>query len=142
MRFRFSFVSWILLCGGVGALAQTSLAALTCADLHLVPAPRECVAVQTVSLSGSGVNATAEKNEEDEFAFKDLEQEFAGRGLSFHVHEAPGIVFYRAQSAPAVELLQRHHLKFDPAMHDEGYAIVPAGARGLDVIAETPAGIF
>jgi hypothetical protein len=142
MRFRFSFVSWILLCGGVGALAQTSPAALTCADLHLVPAPRECVAVQTVPLSGSGVDAIAEKNEGDEFALKDLEQAFAGRGLSFHVHDAPGIVLYRAQSAPAVELLQRNHLKFDPAMHDEGYAIVPAGARGLAVIAETPAGIF
>ena len=34
---------------------------------------------------------------------------------------------------------QRSHLTFDPAMHDEGYVIVPDGERGLAVIAETAA---
>jgi hypothetical protein len=33
-------------------------------------------------------------------------------------------------------------LTFDPAMHDEGYIIVPDGQGGLAVIAETSAGIF
>jgi N-acetyl-beta-hexosaminidase len=142
MHLRFSLVSWILFCGGAGALAQTLPAATNCADLHLVPAPRECVAVQTVPLGGAGVDVTTAKNEEDEFALKDLEEAFSGRGLSLHIHAAPEIAFYRAQSAQAIELLERHHLKFDPAMHDEGYVIVPAGTRGLAVIAETSAGIF
>jgi hypothetical protein len=147
MHFRFSLVTFVLLCGGVGAMAQTLPAVNPCADLHLVPAPRECTSVQTVPLGGLGVDATAQKNEEDEFALKDLEEELAGRGLSLHVQDvrgidAPGIELYRAQSAPAIELLERHHLKFDAAMHEEGYVIVPAGKQGLAVIAETSAGIF
>jgi hypothetical protein len=48
----------------------------------------------------------------------------------------------RAQTAPAQALLARHHLSFDPAMHDEGYIIVPDGEGGLAVIAETSENVF
>ena len=38
-----------------------------------------------------------------------------------------------SQQSRRKELLSRHHLAFDPAMHDEGYAIVPDGHGGLIV---------
>src|ERR1035437_938621 len=55
MHLRCSLTSLVLLCAGVGALAQTAPTAPTCADLHLVPAPRECVAVQPVSIGLDGL---------------------------------------------------------------------------------------
>ncbi len=56
--------------------------------------------------------------------------------------DAPFIRLERADTDPAKALLGQHHLSFDPAMHDEGYVIVPDGQGGLAVIAETSAGIF
>ena len=38
----------LFVCAAVGAIAQTA-AAPTCADLHLVPAVRECTAVECIS---------------------------------------------------------------------------------------------
>jgi len=47
----------------------------------------------------------------------------------------------RASSHRALALLERSKIKIDPAMHDEGYAIVPT-EKGIAVIADTSAGIF
>ncbi len=35
-------------------LAQAPPAAITCADLHLIPAPRECVSVEAIPIGGLG----------------------------------------------------------------------------------------
>ncbi len=48
----------------------------------------------------------------------------------------------RLERVSEKELLARRGLSFDPAMHDEGYAIVPDDQGGLRVIAETPTGFF
>ncbi len=141
MRLRFSLASLVLLCAAAGAVAQTS-AAPTCADLHLVPAPRECTAVATITVGESGVSLVYEKNADDEFAAKDLEETIKARGMSHAQHNAPVIRLERAESGVAKALLAHHHLTFDPAMHDEGYMIVPDDVRGLAVIAESSAGIF
>ncbi len=46
MRIQIFVVSLLLLCAAVGAAGQEPKAgSYTCADLHLVPAPRECVTV-------------------------------------------------------------------------------------------------
>ena len=141
MRRSISVFSLLILCATVGAFAQTAPAAApSCADLHLVPAPRECTAVQAIPIGGIGFFVTAEKNAEDQFAVEDLIEDRLGKRTVRQ--DAPFIRLERAQSTPAQALLAANHLSFDPAMHDEGYIIVPDGQGGLAVIAETSAGIF
>ncbi len=138
MRLHFALIS-ILLCGGTCA-AQSSLSALpTCADLHLVPAPRECATVETIPIGGIGFYVTA-AGAEDAFAAEDLTEQALGKRQV--QKDAPFIRLERADSVPAKALLERNHLAFDPEMHDEGYVIVPDGKGGLAVIAQTAAGIF
>ncbi len=141
MRRSISVFFLLILCATVGAFAQTAPAAApSCAGLRLVPAPRECTAVQAIPIGGIGFLVIAEKNAEDQFAVEDLIEDRLGKRTVRQ--DAPFIRLERAQSAPAQALLASNHLSFDPAMHDEGYIIVPDGQGGLAVIAETSAGIF
>ena len=115
------------------------MAVPTCADLHLVPAPRECTAVETIPIGGVGFFVAA-ANDEDGFAAADLtNKDWGKRAVQ---KDAPFIRLERADTDRAKSLLGRHHLQFDAAMHDEGYVILPDGQGGLAVIAETSAGIF
>ncbi len=142
MGFRFSLLSLVFVCAGTGAVCQTLPAATSCADLHLVPAPRECTAVAAVRVDQSGVRVVSERNADDEFAQKDLEDGLKDRGVPISAHDAAQVRLLRTDSSLGRELMERQHLKFDPAMHDEGYVMVPDGTRGLAVIAETAAGLF
>jgi hexosaminidase len=139
MRRSFAVFTLIFSCAGFGAFAQTAPAP-SCADLRLVPAPRECSAVQAIPIGGIGFFVIAEKNVEDQFAVEDLVEERLGKRNVRS--DAPFIRLERAESEPARALLDANHLSFDPAMHDEGYILVPDGQGGLAVIAETSAGIF
>jgi hypothetical protein len=141
MRIHFSFVPLLVLCAGVGVVGQSpKVAAPTCADLHLVPAPRECMAVRVISIGGSGLFFSPEKHANDEFVAEELRQASVG------IHGPGFSVFVRlerlAESVQAKEMLAQHHLTFDAAMHDEGYVIVPGDGTTLHVIAETSAGLF
>ena len=122
------------------ALAQAPVTA-TCTDLHLVPAPRECTAVETVSLGLTGMTVETDRNGEDSFAADDLKESAKEQGVDATEHGAR-IHLLRADSSNAKELLAHNKLAVDPAMHDEGYVIVPDGKHGLAVIAETSAGLF
>jgi len=77
---------------------------------------------------------------EDGFAAEDLTEQMLGKRLV--KQDAPFIRLERADSEPAKALLDRDHLTFDAAMHDEGYVLVPDGQGGLAVIGATSAGIF
>jgi hexosaminidase len=144
MRFHLALVSIVpismFFCGGVCAAAQTPAAAApTCAELHLVPAPRECSAVTVIPIGYVGFFVAA-GGADDGFAAEDLiEQTLGKRQVQ---KDAPFIRLERADSAAATALLESNHLVFDAAMHDEGYVTVPDGQGGLAVIAETAAGIF
>jgi len=139
MRLHLPLLS-MLICSGVCALAQApSVAVPTCADLHLVPAPQDCVSVEAIPIGDLGFFVAA-SGAEDGFAAEDLTEQSLGKRQV--KHDAPFIRLERADSAPAKALLSAHHLVFDPAMHNEGYAITPDGQGGLAVIAETSAGIF
>ncbi len=142
MRFNFSLLSLVFLCAGTGAVAQTLPAAPTCADLHLVPAPRECTAVAAVRVDQSGVRVLSDRDADDEFAAKDLEEGLKDRGVPMWAREAAVVRLVRADTSAGRDLMARQDLKFDAAMHDEGYVMAPDGARGLAVIAETAAGLF
>jgi hexosaminidase len=141
MRTLFSRLTALFFCASVAAaLGQNpSPVSITCADLHLVPAPRECVSVSAIPIGGLGFFVAA-GGAEDSFAAEDLtEQSLGKREVQ---KDAPFIRLERADTELAKSLLDKNHLSLDPAMHDEGYVIVPDGPGGLAVIAETSAGIF
>jgi hypothetical protein len=140
MRLSLSFLSSILFYTGLSAIGQDLPAAPpTCADLHLIPAPRECVSVAAIPIGGVGFFVAA-GGAEDGFAAEDLTEQTLGKREV--QKDAPFIRLERADSVPAKALLDSNHLSFDAEMHDEGYVLVPDGTGGLAVIAETSAGIF
>jgi hexosaminidase len=144
MRLRFCASSLAFLYSALVATAQAPAPA--CADLHLVPAVRECRAVETTSLGDSHVDLpirqeSRDKNLSDtQFAVEDLQQYLSGRGINTKSERSGGVSFAAANLQK--EVLARHGITFDASMHDEGYAIAPDGRGGLVVIAETPAGFF
>ena len=123
-------------------LSTAAQTAVSCADLHLIPAPRECTAVASIPLDSGGIRIEAEHNADDEFAASDLEDALKARGVPAAAHDAVSVRLLHADSPAAKQILARHSLTLDPAMRDEGYAIVPDGTRGLAVIADTATGIY
>ena len=95
MRNHSAFASLLVLCVATGAFAQ-STSAPSCDDLHLIPAPRECRAVQSIPIAGRGFFVSAEKNADDEFTAKDLIEQSLGK-RTVHDH-APKIRLERAES--------------------------------------------
>ena len=138
MRLRLSLSCLVMACAAQGVFAQP--AASGCADLHLVPAPRECKAVEKVPATALSVHLTSE-DAEDRFTEKDLKGALEVAGVKLSAEGTP-IVLERAQSEQAKELLRKHEITFDSALHDEGYVLVPDGRKGLAVIAESSAGLF
>ena len=133
----------LLMCAGVGAVAQTaSSAAPGCGDLHVVPAPRECTAVASIAVGQAGLTVAATADSEDSFAAGDLKQAFEAMGVAAGAGRPATIELLRADSGGAKAVLARAHLAVDAAMHDEGYAIVPDGQNKLAVVAQTAAGVF
>jgi hexosaminidase len=132
MRFRFAFTLPGFLCAAMGGMAQPSAPATTCADLRLVPAPRECTAVKAVAIGTSGLRVLSEKNPDDEVATQDLEQWLSDRGVKHGVEGSPAIRFERVSQSRGKELFQNP---------DEAYSIAPASG-GLTVTSATGAGIF
>jgi len=141
MRLLLPFASLCFLCAEAAVSAQSSQPVVpTCAELHLVPAPRECTAVGSIPIGGVGFFVATGEGEEDAFAAEDLTEQALGKRQV--KQDAPFIRLERADTDPAKALLAQHHLSFDPDLHDEGYVLVPDGQGGLAVIAETGAGIF
>jgi len=139
MRRRFVLSFFLSSALAVTAAQAPQPPVLGCADLHLVPAPRECVKVESIPIGGVGFFVAA-SGAEDAFTAEDLtEQSLGKREVQ---KDAPFIRLERAETEPAKALLEQNHLSFDPALHDEGYVIVADGQGGLAVIAETAAGIF
>ena len=103
------------------------------------------MAVQVIPIRGC-LDVFVIKNAEDEFAARDVRQT-VGKALGSEpcliAGHPPTIGLWRiANTSQAREQLVRHHMTFDPAMHDEGYVIVPVDPLGVAVIAETSAGLF
>src|SRR5579863_6318580 len=140
MRLRVSCVLFLFLCSIVAAAAQTP--APTCADLHIVPAVRECRTVDSLPIGNSGLVMAHEPDAETEFIVRDLSQALKERGIAVSEHDAPVIHFFRAGSKGGAAWLEEHHLVFDTAMNAEGYVIGPAGVRSVVIIAKTPTGLF
>lgn len=134
-------------CGAAAECAAQQASATSCETLHLIPAPRECDAVAQIALGDAGIEVTSIEGRgghdaEDAFAAEDLAQALKARGVEAGRHGKVRVRLLRADTHDGRALLERNHLAFDAAMHDEGYVLVPDGKRGLAVIAETAAGEF
>ncbi|MDE3163464.1 MAG: family 20 glycosylhydrolase, partial [Acidobacteriota bacterium] len=141
MRSFLLFCSLSFVCAA-WTLTAAAQSALTCADLHLIPAPRECTAVASIPLGSGAIRVEAEPNADDAFAASDLEDALKVRGVHVAARDAIIVRLLHADSPAAKQLLARHSLTLDAAMRDEGYVIVPDGSRGLAVIADTTTGVF
>ena len=137
----------IFLCGIAGSRALAAEAGR--ADqalpqkLLLIPAPREAVFRASCPLAhGLGISVPG-ADREDRFAADDLAGTLRQRGIAVTRREdrLPRVVLLRSRTSLARAVLARTKLAFEPAMHEEGYAIVWQG-NALYVIGETAAGVF
>jgi hexosaminidase len=127
----FSFTTSLLFASV--AIAASAQAVPACADLHLVPAVRECTGVKSISIGSTGLRIVSARNIEDEFAAKDLEEALKERGIAIGKQNAVTIRFERISAARAKDVFDKP---------EEAYKIEPTSARGLTISAETEAGIF
>ncbi len=141
MRLHFVLFLTVLFPAPMGANAQPTPAP-TCADLHLVPAVRECMAVDELPIGESGLVIPHEKDAEIDFVVRDLAEALRERGVPIDKAQAPFIHFFPADSKGGASILEERHLQFDPAMAKEGYVIAPAGVNSVVVIAQTTTGFF
>ena len=141
MRLHFVLFLTVLFPAPMGANAQPTPAP-TCADLHLVPAVRECMAVDELPIGESGLVIPHEKDAEIDFVVRDLAEALRERGVPIDKAQAPFIHFFPADSKGGASILEERHLQFDPAMAKEGYVIAPAGVNSVVVIAKTTTGFF
>ena len=109
--------------------------------LLLVPLPREAAAGRVIVLA-HGLEVAIPADSEDGFTARDLRDALKDAGVRTVARGgSAAIAFHRAGTAAARDLLGRHGIAFDPAMHDEGYLLVPDGST-LHVVAATSAGLF
>ncbi len=144
-RLSLSVVIILFVCAATGALGQDQAAATpSCADLHLVPAPRECTAVESIPVGTSGLSVVSTSNDEDRFAAGDLEHAIAD-GVVVGSGRPIVITLLRADSPSAKAILVRASSRVR-----SGHArrrLRPRLAknslwRDLSIIGETAAGIF
>lgn len=108
--------------------------------LKLIPMPREVQPGKLLSLDHGILVHVSSSDAQDRFTAQDLRASLKERGIPSR-SSGPVVDLLRTNSASAGALLAAAHVSFDPAMHDEGYVILPR-ARGLAVIAATSAGLF
>ena len=91
-----------MLCLGVFAAAQKPMDTPTCADLHLVPAVRECSDVKRLTASG-GIEVSTAKDKEDEFTAEDLRQTAAIGGKQLASNGRNLIVYLERAGSPTAK---------------------------------------
>jgi len=125
------------------AAARQQRPATASDSLALVPLPREVVARPGQRLD-AGVSVSAPGgNAEDRFAAGDLAATLRERGVRAPAAAGAGmqVVLLRRDAAAARALLERHALRFEPAMEPEGYVLVTEPRR-VTVVGATAAGVF
>jgi hexosaminidase len=124
-------------------LKQTQTNSAPDSKLALIPMPREIHPGALLHLNGKISVLTTGRSSDDRFAVEDLAAAMRDRGIHVVASSKQGgrIVLVRDSSAMAHDILRRFHLKFNPAMHDEGYVLVTEGTTTYD-IAATGAGLY
>ncbi|HEY3989434.1 MAG TPA: family 20 glycosylhydrolase [Acidobacteriaceae bacterium] len=108
--------------------------------LKLIPMPREAQTGRLLQLDRGILIRTGSRDAEDRFTAEDLRASLKDRGIPSRA-AGPVVELLRANTPAGRALLASAHITFDPAMHDEGYVILPR-RRGLAVIAATSTGLF
>lgn len=110
--------------------------------LLLVPQPREVTADRDVVLT-RGLEIGIPADGADAFTAHDLRDALHDAGVPIVAtgRGSASITLLRLGSAAARALVARHTVTFEPAMHDEGYLLVPDGTT-LNVVAATAEGVF
>jgi hypothetical protein len=135
-------IRWTVFALLLGAsLARSSAAVSGSQAPILLPSPREYTARGTIALAG-GVSVKSDSDAEDRLAAQDLSEWFKQIGLPIpHAHSAALIELLRTNSHAAEKILAASGVRFDDAMREQGYAVVPT-KKGLAIIAETSTGLF
>ena len=117
-----------------------SLEAQPVPALKLIPMPREAQAGKLLPLDRGMLIRSNSRDAEDRFTAENLRATLKERGIPVR---AAGILIdlLRTNTPAGRALLASAHVSFEPAMHDEGYVILPR-RRGLVVIAATATGLF
>lgn len=121
-------------------LACLPLVAQPGPSIKLIPMPREVKPANVISLDRGLLVRTNSIDPEDRFTVEDLRAAVAEHGVTARAG-APAVDLVRTTSVPGKAWLAASHVTFDPAMHDEGYLIVPH-AKGIVVIGATSTGLF
>ncbi len=115
--------------------------------IGLLPAPREAHFGQTTDLPARIVVTVPVRNDEDDFAARDLESAIkaiapeADGSRAAQAQPPYRITLLRRDSAQAKEILARNNLSFDPAMESEGYVLLIEPHEAA-IVGETGSGIF
>ncbi len=120
---------------GVAAVST----AMACAQLALVPMPREVREDRSLSLANGVTVLCASCDAADAFAADDLNDALRQRNIAVRQGAPVVLLLLRSTSPQGQQALGATRLT--PEMQAEGYAIVPTG-NGLAVIAATPEGVF
>jgi hexosaminidase len=116
------------------------------APVRLLPAPREAHFGQAVDLPAKVVITVPGRDEEDEFAARDLEEALkriapADVSRADAVRPPYRVTLVRTDSGEAKAMLARYSLSFDPVMEPEGYVLV-VEPHDTTIVAASGAGVF
>jgi hypothetical protein len=123
----------LLLAAGIQSGAQN--------QVRLLPAPREANFGPETPLPATIAVSVPDRDEEDEFAARDLEQAARQNASPDAAKGVYRVVLLRTGSVEAKAILARHNLVFEAAMESEGYVLI-IDAHEASIIATTGAGIF
>ncbi len=118
-------------------------ASASATNLPLIPMPRE-IHEHTVLPLHHGISIVATGREsEDRFTAEDLIRTLRARGIRAWAgrNSRIRIVLLRQHTKAGADILAHAHIRFDPAMHDEGYVLVTSRHTIYD-IAATGAGLY
>jgi len=161
---RSNFQKCVAVAATLGVLTGISAAQVV---THLLPAPRETQFSTQTDLPAKIVIAVGGKDEQDEFAARDLEEAIrqseqadaqarsraeSGSEDSVSAEARPAahsevarqpyrVTLLRAETVEGKAVLAHHNLAFDTAMDSEGYALV-LDSREAWIVAASGAGIF
>lgn len=107
----------------------------------LLPMPREYSASEALSLR-RGVSIAVGRDVDDRFAADDFENRLRESSIRVRSDHAGVLIeMLRFPSLRTRNILRAAHIEMTPAMHEQGYAIVPT-AHGIAVIGNTATGLF
>ncbi|HRN52733.1 MAG TPA: family 20 glycosylhydrolase, partial [Gemmatimonadaceae bacterium] len=138
------FLALLILPAALAAQAPATPAAAPAASTapRLLPAPRELVAHDGSALFRAPISIAPGTERDDVQAAEDFAADMRERGFQAAVHASSRgwhVTMLRNGSEAARRVLERHALRFDAAMRDEGYILVTDTA-GATIIAHTAAG--